>query len=433
MAEARPSIKRAEANFSGNSGNVKKHATKMVKALLKRQGYIALPQSDWDFLNHEKDRWRDRRRYIVQHPPVHGQPDICLSKTQARPGEGHIEIARRLILAFDAASRDEADGCIARRGDDLWTVIQGGELSPFWEVMEQKDPVALSDFLQHFGENGTGFGGLTFHLDGFNQLRDESHIALSYFDKAVSLAEAMGCLPCENPEQGRWGENLYLNADEIFDAVEREFGAPITPPQHTIGVFGIQTSRGVFHYRHLMALYAAWRIREMLSSASDAVCEYGGGLGATPYYLRMAGVHDYTIYDLPIANVFAGHFLMNSLSPEDVVLYGEKGCADKIKILPYWEGRNAPDKYFSVAFNQDSFPEIDEGMVRSYLKEIQRTTRDVFFSINQEGEAPISGGGRNLNISRMMKSFPSFRRLQRSRHWVREGYVEEVYAVRAGK
>jgi len=40
---------------------MKKHATKMAKALLKRQGYIALPQSDWDFLNHEKDRWRDRR------------------------------------------------------------------------------------------------------------------------------------------------------------------------------------------------------------------------------------------------------------------------------------------------------------------------------------------------------------------------------------
>jgi hypothetical protein len=121
---------------------------------------------------------------------------------------------------------------------------------------------------------------------------------------------------------------------------------------------------------------------------------------------------------------------MNSLSPEDVVLYGEKGGADKIKILPYWECRNVPDKYFSVAFNQDSFPEIDEGMVRSYLQEIQRTTRNVFFSINQEGEAPIPCGGRNLNISRLMQSLPSFRRLHRSRHWVREGYVEEVYAIR---
>lgn len=402
----------------------------MVKALLKRWGYVVLPKSDWDFLNYEKDRWHDRRRHIVQHPPVHGQPDIRLARTQACPGEQHIEIALRLIHAFDAASRDEADRRIARTGDDLWTVIQRGELSSFWSVMERKDPLALSNFLQHFGENGTGFGGLTFHQDGYNQLNDESHIALSYFDKAVSLAEAMGCLPCENPEQGRWGENLYMNAEEIFDAVEQEFGAPITPPQHTTGVFGIQTSRGIFHYRHLMALYAAWRIREMLSSASDAVCEYGGGLGAIPYFLRLAGVLDYTIYDLPIANVFAGHFLMNSLSPDDVVLYGEKGGTDKIKVLPYWECQKAPDKYFSIAVNQDSFPEIDEGMVRAYLKEIQRTTRDVFLSINQEGEAPVSVGGRNLNISRLMKSFPSFRRLHRSRHWVREGYVEEIYDIR---
>ncbi|PKN89113.1 MAG: hypothetical protein CVU51_01895 [Deltaproteobacteria bacterium HGW-Deltaproteobacteria-1] len=404
----------------------------LIKALLKQWEYVVLPKSEWDFLNYEKDRWHDRRRHIVQHPPVHGQLDIRLAQTQARPGEQHIEIARRLILAFDAASKDEADESIARTGDDLWTVIQRGELSPFWSVMERKDPVALSDFLQHFGENGTGFGGLTFHQDGYNQLKDESHIALSYFDKAVSLAEAMGCLPCENPEQGRWGENLYMNADKIFNVVEQEFGATITPPQHTTGVFGIQTSRGVFHYRHLMAIYAAWRIREMLSSASDAVCEYGGGLGAIPYFLRMAGICDYTIYDLPIANVFAGHFLMNSLSPEDVVLYGEKAGADKIKVLPYWECRNAPDKYFSVAVNQDSFPEIDEGMVRAYLEVIQRTTRNVFLSINQEGEAPIPCGGRNLNISRLMKSFPSFRRLHRSRHWVREGYVEEVYGIRGG-
>jgi putative sugar O-methyltransferase len=411
---------------------VKQLAKQVVLSLLKRWGYVVMREDDWDFLNHERDRWHDRRRRIVQHPPVHGQPDIRLSRTQAQPGTRHIEIAERLIRAFIAASRDEADQRIAGAGDDLWTVIQRGELASFWGVMERKDPRALSEYLLQFGQNGTGFGGLTFYQDGYNQIKDESHIALSYFDKAVSLAEAMGCLQYENPEQGRWGENLYRNADEIFDAIEKEFGAPITPPQHTTGVFGIQTSRGVFHYRHLNALYAAWRIRRMLSSPADAVCEYGGGLGTIPYFLRVLGILDYTIYDIPISNVFAGHFLMNSLSPEDVVLYGEKGGANTIKVLPYWECRGAPDKCFGVTINQDSFPEIDETMVRVYLSEIQRTTRDIFISINQEGEAPIPVGGRNLNISRLMNSFPLFYRLHRSRYWIREGYVEEVYGIRDG-
>ena len=248
---------------------MKQLAKQLILSLLKRWGYVVILEDDWNFLNQDRDRWLDRRQRIVQHPPVHGQPDIRLSRTQAQPGTRHIDIAERLIRAFQAAAQDEADQRIPGAGDDLWTIIQKGELASFWGVMERKDPLALSEFLLQFGQNGTGFGGLTFHQDGYNQIKEESHIALSYFDKAVSLAESMGCLPCENPEQGRWGENLYRNVDEIFDAIEKEFGAPITPPQHTTGVFGIQTSRGAFHYRHMNALYAAWRIRGMISSSSD--------------------------------------------------------------------------------------------------------------------------------------------------------------------
>ena len=170
----------------------------------------------------------------------------------------------------------------------------------------------------------------------------------------------------------------------------------------------------------------------MLSAPTDAVCEYGGGLGAIPYYLRNIGVRNCTMYDLPIANVFAGHFLLNSLSPEDVVLYGEMSRPDAIHVLPYWESRRAADKQFSLTVNQDSFPEIDEATVRGYLSDIQRTTRDFFVSVNHEAETPVTPRIANqLNVSRLLRSFPSFHRLHRSRYWMREGYVEEIYAIRS--
>jgi putative sugar O-methyltransferase len=409
-----------------------KHLSKhWLRSFLKRFGYVVVRADDWRYANSDtRDRWLDRYTRIIQHPPVYGQPHISLSRTKSQPGARHLEVADRLIHAFIAASRDEADRRITGSGDDVWTEIQRGELAHFWGVIERRDPRALSEYLLRFGEDGMRFGGLTFFQDGYNQINDEALIALSYFDKAVCLAEAMGCIRHENPEQGEWGENLYRNVDEIFDAIEEEFGAPITPPQHTTGVFGIRTSRGVFHYRHMNALYAAWRIRGMLSCQADAVCEFGGGLGAIPYFLRGLGVRDYTIYDLPIANVFAGHFLMNSLSPEHVVLYGEKDCADAIKVLPYWQHLDAPDKQFELTINQDSFPEIDAATVRSYISNIQKTTRKYFISINHEAESPVPNSNkRHLNVSRLMGLFPSFRRIQRSRYWIREGYVEEVYAI----
>lgn len=409
--------------------SVKRHVKQWIWSLFKRWGYVIVREDNWDFVNREMTRWLDRRHQIIQHPPVHGSPDIRVSQTLPRPGPRHIEIAERLIRAFDLAMRDESSHRVTGAKNDLWTVIQRGELASFWDVIKKRDPQILSEYLLRFGESGTCFGGLAFCKDGYNQSEDEAHIALSYFDEAVSLAEAMGCLRCENPEQGEWGENLYRNPNAIFDAIEREFGASITPPQHTTGVFGIQTSRGVFHYRHLNALYVAWRIRRMIPSPTEAVCEYGGGLGSIPYFLHALGIRNYTIYDLPLANVFAGHFLMNSLSPEDVVLYGETGDAQAIKVLPYWECRAASNKYFDVTINQDSFPEIDEAMVRFYLSEIQRTTRNYFVSINQEGEAPMPGGGRHLNVSRLMMAFPLFHRLHRSRYWIRGGYVEEIYRI----
>jgi hypothetical protein len=118
---------------------------------------------------------------------------------------------------------------------------------------------------------------------------------------------------------------------------------------------------------------------------------------------------------------------MNALSPDVVSLYGEEKAKDTIKVLPYWSILEVSDQSFDVSANQDSFPEIDEEMVKFYLREIVRTTNKYLLSINQETQSPHPDGRLQLVVSSLTKLYPEYQRVSRFRYWIREGYVEEVY------
>jgi hypothetical protein len=84
---------------------------------------------------------------------------------------------------------------------------------------------------------------------------------------------------------------------------------------------------------------------------------------------------------------------------------------------------------FDLSLNQDSFPEIDAGLVGLFLKEIRRTTRALFLSINHEAQSDMTETEKQLNLSAMLKGDVGYRRLSRKKYWLREGYAEELYRV----
>ena len=92
--------------------------------------------------------------------------------------------------------------------------------------------------------------------------------------------------------------------------------------------------------------------------------------------------------------------------------------------------RHDPAGAFTLALNQDSFPEIDETLVREYLAEIRRTTTTYFLSINHEVEHAKTNEARHLNVSTLLGRDAGFRRLYRMPYWLRRGYVEELYGIR---
>ena len=358
---------------------------------------------------------------LLAHPAAIPLPAAELGSQPAIGDRRRIESAERLLAAYHKALADEFTSPLKREGEDMWSRLIRTELPELMSTLEQGDAAELAQFLMNFGRSFVWFGGITTCLDGFNRNPAPGQVALTYLDKLVCLAEAIGVLWLENPEQGSWGSNLHVNVDELIEAIEDELGVSIAPPMGIIHTDGLRTKNGLLHYRHINGLYSAIQLSK-LNIDQGSVCEIGGGLGITAMYSRRLGVLDYTILDLPITCLLAGHYLLQAVGPDSVVLYGEKRVSNAVKVLPYWECMNLPDKRTGATINQDSLPEIAENLINEYLVQIGRFTGGYFLSINHECFFPRT-------VHNLIRKHPGFKNVYRAKCWVREGYVEELYEV----
>ena len=366
-------------------------------------------------------------RGLLVHALPQGAPPVGLSTTKAVEPPNSRRIAQRLADAYGAAKADERHSRISSPENDLWTGLLNREFRELVGILESRDLSSLTRYLQNLGHEFTWFGGVTLSIDGFTSTRGAHEVALSYLDKLVCLAEALGALPLENPEQPSSRLNMYMDVDEICMRIEQRIGFPIVPHAAALPVTGLTSRSGPLHYRYFNSLYAAVRISEILSGKGP-VCEYGGGLGLVAYYANALGHTDYSIFDLPLVNVVAGYFLLNALGEDAVCLFGEDHVHPAVKVLPYWRCVNADPGSFMLSVNQDSFPEIDPVLVVQYLAQIKRTTTRYFLSINQEAQASM--GSRNQNsVPALVAEHGGFSRVYRMKYWIREGYAEELYAI----
>jgi hypothetical protein len=354
---------------------------------------------------------------FLAHPVCSNVAAIALGSVKADDRPDRVAVARRLITAYKKALADEPRSPLRRQGEDIWTRILREELPPLLKHVEAENAESLAAYLLEFGASFVWFGGVTTAVDAFGLTRNPPLVALLYYDKLVSLAESLGILRHENPEQGPWGVNLKSDVATLIRQIEAEIGIGVLPPMGAVHTDGLVIPGGVLHYRHLTSLYAALQLPR-----AGAVCEYGGGLGICAMYARKLGLTDYTIYDLPISNLLSAHYLIHAIGAENVRLYGEEPRDNAVKILPYWDCLNAPDKRYATAFNQDSIPEIDDSLIEAFLREIRRTTQNVFVSQNHEAFHPRT-------VSQFTRRAGGYERLTRAKSWLREGYVDEVFRI----
>ncbi|MEK0180819.1 MAG: putative sugar O-methyltransferase [Oscillatoriales cyanobacterium] len=254
----------------------------------------------------------------------------------------------------------------------------------------------------------------------------KSAIGTRMVDNLISLCEALGVIQYENPEQGRYGINVYENIDRVVSKLEQKLGVPIGKPK-VFGLHGIKNGDRVIDMRASQHLWAAWRMREIVGLNKN-ICEIGGGFGGCCYYSHLLGAKSYTIIDLPIINVVSAYFLMKCFGEEAVQLFGEESCDKPIKIMPSCHFMMETNN-FDLCFNQDSFPELPMGTVGEYLSRIPEVTRSYFYHINQEGCAITHENLAQLNINKIMAEMSSYKLLYRYPNWIRKGYVEELYSL----
>ncbi len=380
---------------------------------------------------------RSYRRRLMLHAYSRAVPRIRTSFTPERkPCEIDIEISTRLLRAWHKASQRDSTFPVHTVGD-LWDGIARHHHGELLRILQAQDPVALAKYLCNMSRHGAT-AGITQGAIEFHKMSTSgpyrNWIGLVILDRLVAVAEMVGVLRAENPEAGRWGENLYEDIDQLIGKLEAALGIGIILPEVEGGLFGIDTKSGRLHFHDLIALYAAWRIKGITKQAGGAasVGEIGGGVGRVAYYCTKFGIRNYAIYDLPLVNVLQGYFLIRALPDVRVVLYEEEMPAAEgaIRILPGGALEGSPAKSFDIVLNQDSFPEIDRSTVQVYLREMRRSTRTHFLSINQEAQAPIGASTfRHLVVADSVEEVGGFERLYRFPCWVRAGYVEELYKV----
>lgn len=404
-------------NYVDNVNAVRHDNAILNQKLSNTENLIASSRSPLLFKS-ENDFLTER---LISHPVRVETKYIELKSIGADDITSRIEVAERLIAAYHLAIEDEALSPLKRDGEDLWTGLLRNELPELMAAIDQRNPEKLADFLKGFGTSFVWFGGITTCIDGYNKDLRPQNVALTYYDKLVSLAESLGVVRLESPESGPWGDNLSLSPQVLAARIEESLGISIRPKMGIIHTDGIDIGDCLLHYRHINALYSATRVHQ-INKRSESVCEFGGGLGMTAMYSRRLGVSDYTIFDLPITCLLAGHYLIHAVGGNNVTLYGETNKIDSIKLLPYWDCQKEKDARFSFALNQDSFPEISDNLILEYLSQMKRTVTTGFLSINHECFDPRT-------VNQFVLQSGGFSKIHRSKCWVREGYVEEFYSL----
>jgi hypothetical protein len=336
------------------------------------------------------------------------------------------QLAERLIAAFHRAGDTEPQGMwgwiFEQRQQELAAALRAREVTPLARL--------LATMFRSDAVVGMATGSL---VDARSSRLSRRLFWLRTVDGIVSLAESLGVVAAENPEQSRYGGALRDGLDDLVGRIEDHLGISLAFPE--VGSpFGVPLRESsVISTEQPEQVEAAVRLSEVvgthLGDRVDGlrVAEIGAGYGGMAYWFLqlMPRTAAYTIIDLPIVNVIHGYFLARALGPDRVSLLGEPPA--QVRVLPD-HALDEVETPFDVLVNKDSFPEMPEEAMLTYLRWGREACNGLVYSFNQESVAEFNGERQNL-VPAAIADVGGYRRVERRPSWVRRGYVEETYLV----
>lgn len=345
--------------------------------------------------------------------------------------DADIAICERLIMAFTRAA-DEGGDTQGRPDRGLWAWIWDNHHRRLADALERGDPRYLGGLLASmFREDfasGIEHGGPVSDFESWLGSRIQSRKAL---DVLVSLAEALGVVPVENPEQGRAGIAFDEGITRLVASIDHALGIHIDAPN--VGApFGLAVDERLITLETPELIYAAMRLDQAVrihlqttTGEPPTVVEIGGGYGGMCYwFLRMRpDIERYTIVDLPTVSVLQGYFLAKALGPATISFLGEPPT--QVRLIPNF-ALSQVETPFDVLVNKDSMPEMPRDTMVGYLEWARLSCAGFFYSYNQETAADILGQTQGI-VSQEIRTVGGFDCIRRDHSWLRRGYAEEIY------
>jgi hypothetical protein len=363
----------------------------------------------------------ERARFRLHHPV--SAFSALEEKTAGEPDAG---LARRVIAAFAIEGGDASAG-------PVWDDLLDNNQAALLRWLREGDDLAVARDMAALGRSEAAqgfFGGANQHRKCQADPDFAKLLAVWTYDKLLSLAEAVGVVRHELAENGAWAVSNRMTPTELIDAIGAKLGVDLSPPEHVGGYLGIGASGQVVQMRMIEAIYAAWRLKSLSDRYElKTICEIGAGAGLTAYYAQLLGIDDYIIIDLPSMNAVQGYMLGGSRVGEAVILHGEQDkSGSRIRILPTTAFAKLREGEVGILYNQDSFPEIEVSAARCYIEGARRLRIQLLWSINQEAHLATREGNM-LSVPELVASVGGYRLFSRHRHWLRQGYLDELYEL----
>jgi len=322
----------------------------------------------------------------------------------------------------------------------VWAHAQAGGSGPsmwdehevlrnsFIDALKRKDlGVLRKDFKNLFQSillDGMSHGNSLFALEERNPYQKD-FFPLRTIDCLLSLAEASGTSPVPSYAQMKlltYVKALQPDYAALMSQVEEQLGfsldMPMTGSPYVCDLGTRETAADVV--RHA---YVAHRLKALGLSATSHIVEIGGGFGMLALCANRAGFNNFTIVDLPFVGAIQMGYLGSALGA-DVVSGGNETPA-ALNVVPPEGINDFKDNSVDIVINCDSLPEMGEETALNYIRHVHRISGR-FLSINQEAQKVHGGVAQNW-VSQLVDQVGGFRRVYRFRHWMEQGYVEELY------
>ncbi len=244
-------------------------------------------------------------------------------------------------------------------------------------------------------------------------------------DRIISLAEYLGAVSVQCPEQG--GHPFYMDISDILEYAGQRLSmlgiGNLGFPVYQGGLIGIKTAAGIIDERQVSSLYIAIKIFEKFKHNKSArICDLGAGNGLVLFWLYQMGFRNLYAVDLPHISLVQAYNLAMHFGNKSV-RFGYDDFSAPINILSMNEFF---DQDYDLVVNSDSLPEIDIEWATKYLAHIDQHSGQ-FYSINQE---TMHKDQTNVRL-RIEQDCPNLVQTSRHRFWMRPGYIEEWYQKRA--